>query len=109
MRYGMAFVVEMYEPETEKEHRILTMPGDYIRMSRWADENLEPTANETVNSLRRNYVTAWHALARRGKLDELGLPKELTLEAVDEMADRFTIYVDDVAEDSLPLAGAPAK
>lgn len=109
MKYGMTFIVEMYDAEEEKEHSILTMPGDYIRMSRWAEENLEPMANDTANSLRRNYATAWFALKRRGKLAELGLPDTLTVESVDGMADRFTVYVEDVAEGSLPLAGEPPE
>lgn len=109
MKYGMTFIVEMYDAEKEEEHSILTMPGDYIRMSRWSEENLEPAANETANALRRNYATAWFALKRRGQLAAFGLPEELTVEAVDAMADRFTVYVEDVAEGSLPLAGAPRK
>lgn len=109
MKYGMAFIIEMYDADNNEEHRILSMPGDYIRMSKWADENLQPMANETANSLRRNYATAWHAIKRRGKLAEYGMPEKLTVETVDEMADRFTIYVEDVAEGSLPLAGEPPK
>ena len=109
MKYGMTFVIEMYDAEKQEEHRILTMPGDYIRMSRWAEDNIEPMGNETANSLRRNYATAWHALKRQGKLGELCLPEELTLGAVDAMADRFTVYVEDVAEGSLPLAGEPPR
>lgn len=109
MKYGMTFIIEMYDAEKEEELRILTMPGDYIRMSRWADENIGNDAADTANSLRRNYATAWHALRRRGRLSELGLPEQLTVEAVDNMADRFTIFVEDVEEGSLPLAGAPSR
>lgn len=109
MKYGMTFSIEMYDAENGEEHSILSMPGDYIRMSAWVDENLEPTANDTVNALRRNYATAWFALKRRGKLDEYGLPGKLTVEAIDAMADRFTVYVEEVAEDSLPLTGEPPK
>ena len=109
MKYGMTFSMEMYDAEKGEEHRILTMPGDYIRMSQWFDANAEITQNETVNSLRRNYATAWHALKRRGRLAELGLPEDLSIGAVDAMADRFTIYVEDVAEGSLPLTGEPPR
>ena len=109
MKYGMVFSIEMYDAEKQEEHSILSMPGDYIRMSKWADENLEPMASETANALRRNYVTAWFAISRRGKLEEFGLPAKLTVEAVDAMADRFTVYVEEVEEGSLPLTKAPFK
>lgn len=104
MEYGLTFVVDMYDFEKDEELHVLTMPGDYIRMSKWVGENLTEDAGETVTSLRRNYAIAWHALKRRGKTAEMGLPDELTIEGVDAMADRFSIYVNDVDGESLPLA-----
>lgn len=104
MEYGLTFVVDMYDFEKGEEIHVLTLPGDYIRMSKWAEENEIEDANETVTSLRRNYAIAWHALKRRGKTEGLGLPDELTAEGVDAMADRFSIFVNDVDGESLPLA-----
>ena len=104
MEYGLTFVVDMYDFERGEEMHVLTMPGDYIRMSGWAEKHLTEDAGETVTSLRRNYAIAWFALNRRGKTAELGLPDELDLAAVDAMADRFSVYVNDVNGDSLPLA-----
>ena len=68
----------MYDFEKDEELHVLTMPGDYIRMTKWADEHLAGTTEgETVTSLRRNYATAWHALKRRGKLAEHGMPSRI--------------------------------
>jgi len=108
--YGLAFDIEMHDSEDGfAERRVLTMPGDYIRMSEWADRNMAEAESDAVNTLRRNYATAWHALKRRGKLEEFGLPDELTVEAIDAMADRYTVYVHDLEEGALPLAGEPAR
>lgn len=105
MQYGMTFVMDMYDFERGEELHVVTMPGDYIRMCRWAEENPpEAPANETVSNLRRNYATAWHALKRRGKLEEMGLPGELTPEAMEAMADRFSIFVNEMEDGSLPTA-----
>jgi len=104
MEYGLTFVVDMYDFERGEEMHILTLPGDYIRMSRWADENLSDAASETVANLRRNYAIAWFAMKRRGMLGDIGLSDELTLEAVDAMADRFSVFVNDMEDSKLPLA-----
>ena len=104
MEYGLTFVVDMYDFERGEEMHVLTLPGDYIRMSRWAEENLSDAASETVANLRRNYAIAWFALRRRGMLGEVGLPDELTLETADAMADRFSVYINDMEDSKLPLA-----
>ena len=33
MQYGLTFVVDMYDFEKGEELHVLTMPGDYIRMT----------------------------------------------------------------------------
>lgn len=110
MQYGLTFVVDMYDFDKQEEHHVLTMPGDYIRMTKWAEEHLAGADDgETVTNLRRNYAIAWFALKRRGKLEEMGLPGELDLESVDALADRFSIYVNDVEDGSLPLAQGRGK
>lgn len=110
MQYGLTFVVDMYDFEKGEELHVLTMPGDYIRMTKWADEHLAGTTEgETVTSLRRNYATAWHALKRRGKLAEHGMPEDLDLAAVDAMADRFSIYVNEMEDGALPSRQERAK
>ena len=103
MKYGMTFIIDLYDFEKEEEHHVLTTPGDYVRMCNWADGNLPEDGRESVENLRRNYATAWFALKRRGKLAEFGLPEGLDIEGVDAMADRFSIFVNEVEDDSLPL------
>ena len=109
MQYGLTFVVDMYDFEMGEELHVVTMPGDYIRMTRWAKEYLDPGDGEMVTNLRRNYACAWQALRRQGRLGELELPEELTAEAVDAMADRFSIYVNDMEDGSLPTRQGRAK
>jgi len=104
MEYGLTFVVDMYDFEKDEEMHVLTMPGDYIRTTKWMQENGAEDESETVTNLRRNYAIAWHALKRRGKVAEIGLPEELDLEAVDAMADRFSVFVNEMNGELLPLA-----
>lgn len=109
MKYGMTFIVDLYDVDNDQEHHVLAMPGDYIRMSEWYDAQDLAGTSETVANMRRNYAIAWFALKRRGKLAEMGLPEELTVAAVDAMADRFTNFVNDVEDGSLPLREEPAR
>lgn len=110
MQYGLTFIVDMHDFERGEELHVLTLPGDYIRMRKWAEEHM-PGADEDdmVVTLRRNYAIAWHALKRRGKLEEHGLPEELDLEAVDAMADRFSVYLNEVDQSNLPLPQEPPR
>lgn len=109
MQFGLTFLVDLYDFERDEELHVITMPGDYIRMSAWAKDDLKADDGETVTSLRRNYATAWQAFKRLGKLAEMGLPEELTMEAVDAMADRFSIYVNEIGEGTLPLSRGRGK
>lgn len=102
----MTFIVDLYDFETGAEHHVLTTPGDYIRMSTWSKDNLtgdEDTGLDRVRDLRKNYAATWFALKRRDRLAEFGLANELSIDAIDAMADRFSIFVRDVEDGSLPL------
>jgi hypothetical protein len=103
MEYGLTFVIDMYDFDEGRELHVLTMPGDYIRTMNWLAENpASLPETDTVSSLRRNYALAWHALKRRGKLAEMGMPEVLDDAAVMAMADRFSTFVNDVTEGDLP-------
>lgn len=105
MKYGLTFIMDLYDFEKEQALHVLIRPIDYIHMCEWADEHLaDPQPSGDVKDLRRNYATTWHAFKRCGKLDELGLPSELDVDAVDAMAGRFSISVNSVKDGSLPLA-----
>lgn len=112
MKYGMTFILDVYDFGNEEEKHVLTTPGDYIRTQEWLTANMPPAEGEgaeLVRDIRVNYATMYHALKRRGKLGEYGLPEELTVAAIDEMADRFSVYVNAVGEDELPLKGQRKK
>ena len=105
MNIGMTFVADLYEFDTDKEYHVLCTPGDYIRTCEWTDENQgEENAEETVYNLKRTYALVWHALKRRGKLEEMSLPAVLDNDGIVSMADRFSAYLNEVEGGSLPLA-----
>lgn len=107
MRYGLTFAASIYDFEREEEFELVTRPGDYIRMQRWKDGR--ETANADLDVLETNYAVVWFALERSGRLEEFGLPAALDEQAIEAMADRMSVYVDSVKEDSLPLRKARAK
>lgn len=107
MDYGMTFAVDMRSLDDGTEHRVLTSPGDYIRAMQWVDANLG--AEGTVRSIRENYALVWFSLQRRGELAAWGLPDELTVDAIDAFADRFTAYVTTAEDEDFPLARKRGK
>lgn len=110
--YGMTFAVDLHDFEGGGEARFVAMPGDYIRMGTWAEKGLPRTDGEeaeTVLILRRNYAIAWHALKRLGRLEEFGLPETLDVAAIDAMADRYIVDINELKDGDVPLAKRPAK
>lgn len=109
MKYGLTFLVDIYDFDTQVETQIVTRPSDYIQMKLWADKDLEEGLNEDVRDLRTNYATVWFALKREGRLEEFGVADEISAEAVDSMASRMAVYVTLAPEGSLPLAKGRKK
>ena len=103
MRYAMTFSVDVYDFDKDEGERVIARPGDYIRMRDWADEAMPGEADDLVRNLRVNYALAWFALRRLGRLDDYGLPGELSVAALDAMADRLSVFVEEY-EGSAPLS-----
>lgn len=113
MRLSMTFRIDLYDIDEGAGEQLVSSPGDYIRMREWADANL-PDDDGLVSNLRVNFALAWFTLLRRGELASYGLPDELSAEAIDEMADRLSVFVEEyevAGEDvTSPLpAGAPTS
>ena len=109
MKYGLTFVVDIYDFDKQEEHQIVTRPSDYIQMKLWADKELDGGLSEDVRDLRTNYATVWFALKREGRLGEFGLPDEISVETVDAMAARLSVYVTLAQDGALPLAKGRKK
>ena len=111
MRYGMTFLVDFYDFDNDRGEQLLTRPGDYIQMQLWVENNMKPKPGEDSNmrDLRVNFAVTWFALKREGRLGEFGIPEELSVDAINEMANRFSVFVDTPKEDSLPLAKGRGK
>ena len=105
MNYGLTFDAEIHDAENEfEEKHIVTMPIDYLKMEKWAETALEGEGDR-AKSLYRNYACVWQCLSRRGKLAEYGIGGELTVEVLEEMMGRYTVFVDEMTESAIPLAG----
>lgn len=87
-----------------KETHLVSTPGDFMRLSKWADKNLPPSRSEANDNLRKNYALAWFALSRLGKLGDYGLQDGITEEAIEAMADRYALDVERFETEEAPLA-----
>ncbi len=87
-----------------EETHIVSTPGDFMRLSKWAEKHLPPSKSEANDNLRKNYALAWFALSRLEKLGEYGLPEEIDEGAIEGMADRYALSVDSFETDKVPLA-----
>ena len=113
MRLAMTFNIELYDFVTGEGTSLVSTPGDYIRMRKWADaEMVDIEDGSTLSNLRLTYALAWQALAREGRLAEFGLPGEVSVDAIDAMADRVSAYLEECGEEgdiASPLPGGAAR
>lgn len=107
----MTFDITMTDVESFAQARVLSMPKDWIDMDDWAKANVdEAETSEIAANLHRNYALAWFVMKRRDRLGQLGLPGELTLEAIGEMEGRIDLDINEVEGGRvLPLAQELAK
>ena len=88
-----------------KEVRVVSTAGDFTRVSRWAEANLDRSMGEQVGNMMRNYALVWFALERMGRLDEFGLPSVIDEDCIIAMQDRLAITeMNELDSDDAPLA-----
>lgn len=108
LKYGLARKINVYNVTTQMGEEVLSTAGDYFQAQLWADKGLSGIPDE-MKDVISTFAWAYFALKRNGKLNTYGLPDELTQEALFEMADNITVYIDQIEEGSLPLAEKPPK
>lgn len=110
MRYAMTFDFDVYDFDGEREEHVISRPGDYIKMKRWTGKGLPKDADEAVTDLLTNYAALWFVWKREGALEAHGLAvvDEPTVAVLEDMAERFSVYVNGIKEDALPLSERPS-
>lgn len=105
MKYGLTRTLQVYGIENGIGSAMLATAGDYLQSQLWCQKNID-LGNDGANELVQTYAWAWYALRRNGKLAEYGIPEEISRDALFEMMDKATVYLEAVKDDSLPLAGS---
>lgn len=89
-----------------KEVKVVSTAGDFTRVSKWAEANLDRGMGENVGNMMRNYALVWFALQRLGRLGEFGLPSNIDEDCIIAMQDRLAITdMNELDSDDAPLAG----
>lgn len=103
MKYGMTFKVDLYDFNDEKGEELTTRPGDYLQMQLWRNKHIAKMPDDAAD-IYNNYALIYFALKREGRLAEYGIADEpLTIEAIDDMATRLSVYAEHMKADSLPM------
>lgn len=103
MKYGLTRYVYVYDFKTEKGEKVIATGGDYIRSQMWCKNHVK-VSDEGLADLLQTYAWAYFALKRLGKLAEYDLDAECSQDALMDMADKVSIYTEQVKDDELPLA-----
>lgn len=105
MKYGLTRNLHVYNIQTQKGEVLISAPGDYLQSQLWCQKHLKGL-DDGIADLYQTFAWAWHALKRNGKLEEYGLSPELTVDALTDMADTVSVYMEVIKDDALPLAGS---
>ncbi len=103
MKFGMVFKVDVYDFEKDKAEVIFTRPCDFIQVQRWKCA-LDEIAEEEIKDAYVNYATVCFAIKREKRAKEFGLSDgPLTVEEIEKMTERFSVYVGFAKDDDLPI------
>lgn len=105
MKYGLSRRLNVYSVEGQHGEEVIALAGDYLNAEMWCSANLAGM-EQGVRDLYQTFAWAWFALKRLGRLDAYGIAGELSQDALTDMANTVTVYMDSVEEDSLPLKGS---
>ncbi len=108
MRYGITRKVSIYGLENHEADEVIATPGDNLQATLWSSKDLGGMPSEAKGVLE-TYAWAYFAMKRQGLLGKYGIQGEPTVDGLMDMADKVTLYFEEVPEDSLPLAGAKPK
>lgn len=101
MKYGLVFAIDVHDFENEKDETVITRPSDFLQLQRWKG-SVKDVA-EDVYDVYVNYGLLYFAAKREGRAEHFGFSdKRPGVKDIDKVTERFSIYVNQVEEDSLP-------
>lgn len=97
MKFGLARKVYAYNFDLDKGCVVIARPAAWSKATKFIkDQHYEGDDQAPI--------WGWYALKSAGKLEELGLPSELTLETLDEMAEYASFELERITDADLPLS-----
>ena len=108
MKYGLTRKLNVYSFDSQKGEEVIATAGDYLQAQLWCSKHLKGV-EEMIADLYQTFAWAWYALSRNGKLEEYGIAAELTQDVLNDMASAVTVYMEQIPDDSLPLAGSATQ
>lgn len=108
MKYGLTKNAQIYSFEKKIADTILLTPGDNIQASMWIAKNGD-SVDKDIRGVFEVYAWVFIGMRRLGMLETYSVADELSIDNLMKMADIVSVYLDDVEEDSLPLAKSRKK
>lgn len=103
LKYGLVRTANIYNTQSHEGAEVIATTGDYLKAQFWSDENLNDLDTE-IRDILQTFVWAYIAARRNGEAERLGLPDKMTKDALFDMADNVTVFMDGIEDGSLPLA-----
>lgn len=105
MKTGLMRIMHVYDMQEMKREVVkVAMPGDYFNAEMWCKSNLEDMEeHDPIRYLLQTFAWVWFALVRLGKAKKYGIEGELSQEALVDLANRISVYMEEVPDDVVPL------
>lgn len=99
--FGLARKFDIYDFDTNERTKIIARPSAWhaAMLFQEAHENAIPDSMANPYSV---YIWGYYAIKHAGLTKKYDLPKELTVEDIPKMMERYAFVSDDVTEKDLP-------
>ena len=105
MKYGLTRAIDVYGFEIEDGETVISSAGDYLQADLWANKHLHEADTEQ-EYIYKIYARAWFCLKHLGLLEKYHIEDAavLTVEILNDMTYKVSIYFSEIEENQLPLA-----
>lgn len=102
--FGLARKFEIYDFDANERTKVIARPSAWHAAILFQEAH-EDAIPETMANPYSVYIWGYYAIKHAGLAKKYDLPKELTIEDIPKMMERYAFVSEDVSEDDLPSKG----
>lgn len=103
MKYGLTRKLYLFGLENQESAETIATAGDFIQAQLWCSKNIKAMP-EDVSDLYESLAWAYCNMKRNELLETFQISDELSIDSLNDLANKVTVYFEAIKDDALPLA-----